>query len=104
MNGASTAAAALSENCCGSPTSAEQTGCEGTCKAGSCGRQSETTSGSSGAHQTEASPATGADHLTCPGRHPECEKCLLSEFAKHDRWAVAQREPSHPCPYRLEVL
>jgi hypothetical protein len=66
----------------------------------------------------EASPATGGSErkcgsVLCDGKrahvpeahwtfvpscaHPECEKCLVSEYAH-------ECEYEHPCDYRLEVL
>jgi hypothetical protein len=76
MNGALTADAASSENCCGSQTSAEQAGSKSTCTSGGCGKECGKTSGDSGAHQIEASPATGgSDYTYASTQATKCARC-----------------------------
>jgi hypothetical protein len=118
MNGASTATAALSESCCGSPDCAGSSGCAGSLPGASGGQECGKTSLTSESAETKASPATGGNYrqcgsVLCDGHrahvpeahwtfvpscaHPECEKCLVAESAQ-------ECEYEHPCHYRLEVL
>jgi hypothetical protein len=109
MNGALTADAASCGCCASEQASAESTGCEGTCRAASGGKECGKASGAIGRTEIEASPATGEpSRLWCPGKHEECAKCLLNESAPHPSWAVCVNpdrvEPSHPCSYRQVKL
>jgi hypothetical protein len=56
--------------------------------------------------QPKPQPTGEPSRLWCPGRHAECERCLLQESAPHGEWAVrvSPVEPSHPCSYRQVKL